>query len=107
MDGGLLPALYADAIFLNIIHTTIIMHFNVMGKVDEQAIIHKLNYRMSGVRQSIEHMYGALFNLFHLLKTPCQIKLFNDGQTAYRLGVICFLIINCYTCMNGSACNSM
>jgi hypothetical protein len=56
MDGGLLPALYADAIFLNIIHTTIIMRFNVMGNVDEQAIIRKLNYRMSGVRQSIEHM---------------------------------------------------
>jgi hypothetical protein len=75
--------------------------------VDEQAIIRKLNYRMSGVRQSIEHMYGAMFNLFHLLKTPRQTKLFNDGQTAYRLGVVCFFILNCYTCMNGSACNSM
>ena len=62
---------------------------------------------MSGARQSIEHMYGALFNLFHLLKTPRQIKLFNDGQTAYRLGVICFFILNCYTCLNGSACNAM
>jgi hypothetical protein len=33
--------------------------------------------------------------------------LFNDGQTAYCLGVVCFFILNCYTCMNGSACNSM
>jgi hypothetical protein len=107
MDGGLLPALYADAIFLNIIHTTIITRFNVVGNLDEQAIIRKLNYRMSGVRQSIEHMYGAMFNLFHLLKTPRQIKLFNDGQTTYRLGVVCFFILNCYTWMNGSTCNSM
>jgi len=107
MDGGLLPALYADAIFARIIHTTIITRFNVVGNVAEQAIICKLNFRMSGVRQSIEHMYGALFNLFHLLKTPRQIKLFNDDQTAYRLGVICFFILNCYTCLKGSACNAM
>jgi hypothetical protein len=62
---------------------------------------------MSGVRQSIEHMYGALFNIFHLLKMPRQIKLFNDGQTAYRLGVICFFILNFYICLNGSVCNAM
>jgi len=44
MDGGLLPALYADAIFARIIHTTIITHFNVVGNVAEQAIICKLNF---------------------------------------------------------------
>ena len=62
---------------------------------------------MSGVRQSIKHMYGALFNLLHLLKMTRHIKLFRCGQTAYRLGVISFFILNCYTCLNGSACNSM
>ena len=90
MNGGLLPAFYAEAILLHIIHMTIITHFNVVGNMQEQAIICKLNFRMSSVRQSIVHMYGALFNLFNLIKTPCQIKLFNDGQTAYCLGVIWF-----------------
>jgi hypothetical protein len=52
-------------------------------------------------------MYGAMFNLFHLLKIPCQVKLFSDGQTACRLGVISFFILNGYTCLNGSACNAM
>jgi hypothetical protein len=66
-----------------------------------------MNYHMSGIRQSIEHMYGNFFNLFWLLKTPRQIQLHNDGQLSYRLGVISFFILNCYTCLNGSACNSM
>jgi hypothetical protein len=26
---------------------------------------------------------------------------------AYRLGFICFFILNCCTCWNGSACNAM
>ena len=107
MDGGVLPALYGDAIFVNVPHTTIVIQFNIVGNAAEQEFLRRLNFRMSGVRQSIEHMYGALFNLLHLLKTTRHIKLFRCGQTAYRLGVISFFILNCYTCLNGSACNSM
>jgi hypothetical protein len=107
MEGGLLPALYTDAIFLHIIHTTIITRVNIVGNMQKQAIICKLNSHMSGGRQCIEHMYGELFNLFHLLKTLHQMKLFSSGQTAYCLRVISLFILNCYTCLNGSACNSM
>ena len=107
MPGGLLPALYGDAIFQNVNHTTIIARYNLVGTPEEIDFLGKLNYRMSGIRQSIEHMYGILFNLFRLLKTPRQIQLYNDGQLSYRLGVISFFILNCYTCLNGSACNSM
>jgi hypothetical protein len=49
-------------------------------------------------------MYGQLFNLFRLLRTPCQFKLYNNGQLAYRVGIICFFILNCCTCLNGSPC---
>jgi len=49
-----------------------------------------------------DHMYGALFNLFHLLKMPRQFRLFHDAETAYRTGVVCFFLLNCYTCFNGS-----
>jgi hypothetical protein len=103
MDGGVLPALYGDAIFANVPHTTIVVRFNIVGDAAEQEFLRRLNYRMSGVRQGVEHMYGALFNL----KTTRHIKLFRYGETAYRLGVISFFILNCYTCLNGSTCNSM
>ncbi len=93
--------------FLHLFPKTNIMNFNVIGNVQEQAIVCKLNYHMSGVRQCIEHMYGALFNLFHLLKTPHQIKLFNAGLTAYCPGVISFYILYCYICLNSSACKAI
>ena len=104
---GVLPALYADAIFQDINHTTIIARYDHIGTREEMEFLQRLNFRMSGIRQSIEHMYGQLFNLFRLLKTPRQFKLYNDGQLAYRVGVICFFILTCYTCLNGSPCNSM
>jgi hypothetical protein len=73
----------------------------------EIEFLSRLNYRMSGIRQSIEHMYGQLFDLFRLLKMPRQFKLYHEGQLAYHVGVICFFILNCCTCLNGSPCNSM
>ena len=107
MAGGILPALYGDAIFQHLNHATIIARYDLIGTIEEIEFLQRLNFRMSGIRQSIEHMYGQLFNLFRLLKTPRQFKLYNDGQLAYRVGVICFFILNCYTCLNGSPCNSM
>jgi hypothetical protein len=74
---------------------------------EEQQMLRWLNFMLSGVRQSIEHMYSQLFNLFHFLRTPRQFKLYNNGQLAYGTGVIAFLLLNCYTCFNGSPCNSM
>jgi hypothetical protein len=70
LPGGLLPALYGDAIFQNVNHMTIIACYNLVGTIEEIEFLCRLNYRMSGVWQSIEHMYGSLFNLFWLLKTP-------------------------------------
>jgi hypothetical protein len=107
MDGGLLPVLYADAIPQHINHTTIISRHEVVEMQQEMDFIYKLDFGIFGIRQSIEHMYGQLFNLFRLLKTPHQFKLYSEGQLAYRVGVICFFILNYYTCLNGSPCNSM
>ena len=107
LAGGILPALYGDAIFQAVDYSTIIAKHPLVGNREERRFIKRLNYRMSGVRQSIEHMYGALFNLFRLLRLPRQFRLYHSGETAYRTGVICFFLLNCYTCFNGSACNSM
>ncbi len=80
--------------------------FKVAGNIEEGAILFQLNYWMSGVRQCIKLMYGSCS-----ISSTCwqhhQIKLFANGQTAYCLGVISFFILNCYTCLNGSACNNM
>ena len=107
MEGGILPALYGDAIFQSENYSTIVSRFDLVGTEEEIALYRKLNYRMSGVRQSIEHMYGQLFNLLRILKTPRQHQIFRGGNSAYRLGIVCFFILNCYTCFNGSPCNSM
>ena len=107
MPFGLLPALYGNAVFQANNYSTIISRYELIGDANEINLLSKINFRMSGVRQSIEHMYGQLFNLFRLLKTPRQFKLFNDGNFAYCVGVVCFFLLNCYTCFNGSPCNSM
>jgi hypothetical protein len=59
MDGGLLPVLYADAIFLNINHTTIISRYELVGTQEEIEFLCRLNYRMSGIRQSISICTGS------------------------------------------------
>jgi hypothetical protein len=56
MDGGLLPVLYGDAIFQNINHTTIISRYKLVGTQEEIEFLRRLNFRMSGIGQSIEHM---------------------------------------------------
>ena len=108
MAGGILPALFGDSIFQNVNHSTIITRFNMNHFAQqEQDFIHRLNFRLSGVRQPIEHMHEQLFNLFRLLKQPRQFVLLHDAELAYKTAVSRFFILNCYTCFNGSPCNSM
>jgi hypothetical protein len=108
MAGGLLPALFGYSIFQNVNHSTIIARYNAVGLgINKAEFIRRWNFRLSSVQQSIEHMYGQLVNLFHLLKVPRHFKLFSDGQLAYRVAVVCFFMLNCYACLNGSPCNSM
>jgi hypothetical protein len=98
LAGGILPALFGDSIFQNVNHSTIIAHYNLnLFAQQEQDFIRRLNFRLSGVRPSIEHMYGQLFNLFRLLKQPRQFVLLHDAELAYRTAVSCFFILNCYT----------
>ncbi len=104
MPGALLSAPFGDSVFQRHNYLTIISCYDPVGTVEQHQMLSRLNFRMSGVRQSILHMYGQLFNL---QKTPHQFKLYNNGELAYHTGVICFLLLNCYTCFNRSPCNSM
>jgi hypothetical protein len=49
MDGGLLPALFGDAIFLGHNYSTIITRYDLVGTAEEQQMLQRLNFRMSGV----------------------------------------------------------
>jgi hypothetical protein len=108
MAGGVFPAVFGDSIFINANHSTIIACYRVVDFVlNEQQLTRRLNFRLSGDRQSIEHMYSQMFTSFRLMKPPRQFVLFSDAQIAYRTAVNAFFILNCYTCLNGSPCNSM
>jgi hypothetical protein len=64
MEFGILPALYGDAIFQGNNYSTIISHYELIGDDEEIELLSQINFRMSGTRQSIEHIYGQLYNLF-------------------------------------------
>jgi hypothetical protein len=74
MTFGLLPSLYGDETFQGNNYSTIISCYELIGDNKEVELLSKINFRMSAICQSIEHMYGQLFNLFHLLKTLRQFK---------------------------------
>jgi hypothetical protein len=77
--GGLLPALFGDASFMHLNHTTILAKYNLVGNAEADVLIKKLNHHMSGIRQSIEHMYGAFFNLFLWFEVKRPFKIFQDA----------------------------
>ncbi len=83
MDGGLLPALYGDAIFMNLNYATILAKYDLVGNKEADYFIRRLNFQMPGIRQSIEHMYGAFFNLFRLFEVKWHFKIFCGATTAY------------------------
>jgi hypothetical protein len=50
----------------------------------------------------IEHGYGQLFNLFWIMIRSESHSMLDDGIHIFRLGIVCFLLQNCYVCFNGS-----
>ena len=62
--------------------------------------------RMNSLRQAIELGFGLLFHLFKILENKHAFRLLRDGRKAYRLGVVCFFLMNTYTCLNGNVVSS-
>lgn len=107
--GGLhYPSLYGDAIFSPMLA--------IVPRFDRRALRHfsnelrryyqQLNDRMAGVRESIEHVFGQLFNLFKLLHHAYMFVLYPSAVPAHRLLVVCYLILNCYACEYQSTAGS-
>ena len=61
---------------------------------------------MNSLRQAIELGFGLLFHLFKILENKHAFRLLRDGRKAYRLGVVCFFLMNTYTCLNGNVVSS-
>ena len=61
---------------------------------------------MSSIRQPIELQYGNFFNLQRLFRRADQHRLYQRAEFYYRLGVVGFVLLNCYTCLNGSTVGS-
>jgi len=76
MPGGLLPALYGDAIFMNVNYSTILAKYDYIGNVEVDYLIKRLNHHMSGIQQSIELMYGAFSTCFLYLNQNNTSKFF-------------------------------
>ena len=92
---------------MNVNYSTILAKYDYVDNDEVDYLIKRLNHHMSGIRQLIEMMYGAFFNLFSLFASKRDFKFFRGATSAYRLGVIGFFILKCYTGLNGSVCNSI
>jgi len=97
---NLYPSIYGDAIFPLTAVT--------QGYIRDPDPIERIrNKRMASCRMCIEHNYGALFNLFRIMNREQNHQMFYNGESVYRLGIVCFLLLNCYTCFNGSTTSTL
>ena len=84
LPAGAFPSMYADAIYDNTLVVT--RRIEQPGNHMEEL----LNLRMNACRQSIEHLFGDLFNLFDLLTNKKKFKLYRNGKEMYAIVLICF-----------------
>ncbi len=70
------------------------------------------NNRMKTVRQTIEHCYGDIENIFRICNQVDSVKLGHrmndddDTPTALRQLRMCHLLMNVYVCLNGNKASS-
>lgn len=91
-------ALYCDAVFQN--HACLINRSPGPETPHSKALYRRYN----GMRTSIEHSYAHFKNLFKIFQNGRRLRLMDDAGAIQRLIVVCFLIFNCRTCMDGGNC---
>ncbi len=93
------PALCGDAIFMHLNYATILAKYDLVENAEADNLIRELNCRMCSIRQSLELMYGQLFNLFHLLQMKWQIKYLEMlfWRIVWVLYLFCFKLTVCLT----------
>jgi hypothetical protein len=98
--GNFFPAVYGDGIFA--VSATVFGRYRTPLSDWEEVV----NIRMASLRVCIEHCFSSYFNLFKLLKTTRQMSVLRTSADKLRLCTVCFFLLNCHTCMNGSATNT-
>jgi len=89
-----LPALYADGIFT--VLSTILPRYR-----NPTLIQRRINQRMSGMRQILEHCFADHRAMFGLFSNPSRLRLFFTGVYVRKLLLTSFLILNCRYCLTG------
>jgi hypothetical protein len=97
---GLFPSLFGDSIMQL---TPVIQSYSRIQN-GRNTVWRK---RMSSARMCIELDYGLLFNNFRIMIREESHQNLNHGILNFRLGIVCFLLKNCYICLNGSTTNTM
>ena len=92
------PVAYGDGIFP--ILPTILPRYS-SPSVNER----RINTRLASARQNIEHIFGLHNNVFKLFKHSERFQLLHQGKEAVELMFNSFLLLNCYSCFNASACS--
>lgn len=87
-----LPALYADGIFA--VLSTIIPRYRNPNRNER-----RINMRMSGMRQIIEHAFADHRAMFGLFRNPARLRLFFTGVYVRKLLLTSFLVLNCRYCL--------
>jgi hypothetical protein len=98
--GNFFPAIYGDGIFA--VSATICGRCRAPLSDWEEIV----NICMALLHICIEHLFSLYFNLFKLLKMMHQMTVLRTSADKICLCTICFFLLNCYTCMNGSATNT-
>ena len=55
----------------------------------------KFKLRLKSCRQPHKLHYGSFFNYFHLFRNKTQIRLYQNAENAYRIGIVFFAQILC------------
>ena len=94
--SGDLPCALGDGIFpqSGVITTTKV---HAGASRDEKHLMK----RLTSIRQSVELQYGNFFNKQRIFCHEESFKLFRDQETAYKLCIVGFFLLNCSTCFNG------
>ena len=92
------PACYGDGIFPQL--ATIIARYAMADENED-----RVNRRLAGARQSIEHLFSLHYNIFGLFNIPDRFKLLVHGVECRKMVIDSFFLLNCYNCLNESPNN--
>ena len=103
-DINILPSLFGDAIFRE---SETVTSRNFTRSEDRNQPTNIVLKRLNALRQCIELEYGLTNTLFKILSNSNQYSIIRDGQSAFRIPMVCFFLKNCHNCFNGSPTTSV